>query len=201
MARRLTASAVERTIARFGETLTKAGLLAPAVASDDTRDLWPRRADPGRDLEVVGSLWGEYLTWVNGELGQRYGVSFPIDEILERNLADLTPFLPPRGRLLLVGDIGVGCLQPIGEDIGEIKRMYVKPDARGAGVGRRLLEGLLEAAEEAGCHRVRLDSVRFMDAAHALYRGAGFVEIEPYEESEIPPEFWHLWVFMERVRP
>ena len=39
-----------------------------------------------------------------------------------------------------------------------------------------------------------------MEAAHRLYRSAGFKEIEPYEQSEIPPEAWDHWVFMERVR-
>ncbi len=159
-----------------------------------------RQADPDRDLAVVRALWSDYLAWVNVELGQRYGISFPIDEILERNLADLTPFQPPRGRLLLADDVGIGALQPIGDEVGEIKRMFVSPAARGGGVGRRLLEGLLAGADDVGYRRVRLDSVRFMDAAHALYRSAGFVEIAPYEQSEIPPEYWDRWLFMERVR-
>jgi GNAT superfamily N-acetyltransferase len=157
-----------------------------------------RQADP-EELGVIRSLWVDYLTWVNGELDRRYGINFAIAEIIERNLADLTPFQPPRGRLLLIGEVGIGCLQPIGEDIGEIKRMYVHPDARGAGLGRRLLDGLLAAATDVGYRRVLLDSVRFMESAHALYRSAGFTEIEPYEQSEIPPEYWEHWVFMERT--
>jgi hypothetical protein len=36
-----------------------------------------------------------------------------------------------------------------------------------------------------------------MHTAHALYRSAGFVERGPYDESEIPPEFWPYWIFME----
>jgi GNAT superfamily N-acetyltransferase len=114
--------------------------------------------------------------------------------------ADLAPFQPPHGRLLLADDVGVGCLRPIGGGVGELKRMYVGPEARGAGLGRSLLGALLEAAETAGYERVRLDSVRFMEAAHRLYRSAGFTEIQPYEQSEIPPEFRGHWVFMERVR-
>lgn len=58
------------------------------------------------DLRIVRSLWSNYLTWVNAEVHDRYGISFDIDEILERNLAALTPFQPPGGRLLLVGDDG-----------------------------------------------------------------------------------------------
>ncbi len=156
------------------------------------------QADPSRDLDVVRSLWSDYLTWVNAEVNDRYGISFEIDEILERNLADLTPFQPPGGRLLLAGDVGIGCLQSIGEEVGEIKRLYVHPDARGTGLGRRLLEGLLEAADDMGHRRVRLDSVRFMQAAHSLYHSAGFVEIGPYEQSEIPPEVWDLFIDPDR---
>lgn len=158
-----------------------------------------RQADPTRDLGVVRALWSDYLTWVNAGVHDRYGIAFDIDEILERNLSDLTPFQPPGGRLLLADDVGIGCLRGIGEDVGEIKRMYVHPDARGAGLGRRLLGGLLDAADEIGYQRVRLDSVRFMEAAHSLYRSAGFVDIAPYEQSEIPAEFWDHWVFMERA--
>ncbi len=174
--------------------------MAATGASGETGIGQLHQADPGEDLGVVGSMWGDYLAWVNGELDRRYGISFPIAEILERNLADLTPLQPPRGRLLLIGEVGVGCLQPIGEDIGEIKRMYVRPDVRGAGLGRRLLDGLVTSADEVGYRRVRLDSVRFMETAHALYRSAGFTEIEPYEQNEIPPEYWEHWVFMERPR-
>ena len=157
-----------------------------------------RQADPAADADVLRRLWWEYLHWADGELRRLYGVSMPMDEILEENLADPSPFLPPHGRLLLAGDVGVGCLRRIGEGVGEIKRMYVRPDQRGTGLGRRLLDELLLAADQQGYGTVRLDSVRFMHAAHSLYRSAGFVEISPYAESEIPPELWPHWVFMER---
>lgn len=168
---------------------------SPAVSPQPAR---LRQAGPDRDLAVVRSLWNDYLTWVNVGLEECYGISFDMDEILERNLADLTPFQPPHGRLLVADDVGIGCLRAIGDGIGEIKRMYVHPDARGTGLGRRLLDGLLEAADDLGYQRIRLDSVRFMEAAHCLYRSAGFTEIDPYKQSEIPPEFWGHWIFMER---
>jgi hypothetical protein len=49
-----------------------------------------------------------------------------------------------------------------------------------------------------GYPRIRLDSARFMKAAHSLYRSAGFQEIDPYPESEIPAKFQEHWVFMEK---
>jgi hypothetical protein len=63
-----------------------------------------------------------------------------------------------------------------------------------------MLETLIEAAEAAGYQRIRLDSPDFMTAAHGLYRSGGFVDIDPYPESEIPDQYKPYWVFMERTR-
>lgn len=160
-----------------------------------------RQARVDEDHTALRGLWGEYLAWVNAELDERYGINFPIEEVLERNLADLSAFAPPAGRLLLAFDsgrpIGIACLHALSDEVGEVKRMYVQPSARGSGVGRQLLTGLLMGAREVGYRRVCLDSARFMNAAHGLYRSNGFVDIEPYKQSEIPPEFWPYWVFME----
>ncbi len=84
-------------------------------------------------------------------------------------------------------------------DTAEIKRMYVQPSHRGAGVGRALLDELITAAGRTGYERVRLDSPDFMTAAHGLYRASGFVDIGPYPESEIPDAYKSHWVFMERT--
>ena len=76
--------------------------------------------------------------------------------------------------------------------------MYVRPDFRGTGLGRALLDALLAEARQVGYATIRLDSAGFMKTAHALYRAAGFEEIEPYPESEIPPDFQKHWVFMQK---
>jgi GNAT superfamily N-acetyltransferase len=75
--------------------------------------------------------------------------------------------------------------------------MYVRPAFRRKGIGRALAQRLISEARGIGYASIRLDSTRFMKAAHALYRSLGFREIEPYPESEIPPEFQSHWVFME----
>lgn len=77
--------------------------------------------------------------------------------------------------------------------------MYVRKEYRGSGIGRTLLGKLIEKAKEIGYPRIRLDSARFMHAAHSLYRSSGFYEIDPYPESEIPGEFQSNWVFMEKA--
>ena len=61
-----------------------------------------------------------------------------------------------------------------------------------------MLELILEAARSSGYTSIRLDSPDFMEAAHALYRKSGFIQRDPYSESEIPPEYRGFWVFMER---
>jgi GNAT superfamily N-acetyltransferase len=150
----------------------------------------------------VRELFWEYLQWANSRVNEEFGVDFDIQSMLEQNMLELEKFSPPHGRLLLAeheGQItGLACMRRIREDIGEIKRMYVRPGFRGKGIGKALLEGLVNEAREIGYPRIRLDSARFMKEAHSLYRSAGFQEIDPYPESEIPAEFQKHWIFMEK---
>ena len=154
-----------------------------------------------RDRPLVESLWLEYLTWGNDGLQARYGFRLPVDEAVQHDLATVDKFAPPDGRLLLAfangSAVATGCMKRIGAWTVEIKRMFVKPSHRQAGLGRAVLDRLLGAAREAGYSRVRQDSPDFMTAAHGLYRSSGFVEIGPYPQSEIPDEYKPHWVFME----
>ena len=161
-----------------------------------------RQADPLGDVGAIRELWTEYLHWGNAQVGEHYGLSLPIADMLEGNLADLSRFVPPRGGLLLaIRDDrvhGVGAFQPLSSEVAEVKRMYVRPAARGTGLGRALLHGLIDATSAAGYRSVRLDTAGFMQAAQALYRSAGFQAIAPYPESEVPPELHRDWLFLER---
>lgn len=161
------------------------------------------QAETKEQRDHVRALFWEYLQWANAMVEREFGITFDIATMLERDMEDLAKLSPPSGRLLLAvceGEVaGMGCMRKIGHDTGEIKRMYVRPAFRGKGVGRALVNALLSEASIIGYPRVRLDSARFMTAAHALYRATGFEEIAAYEGSEIPQAFQAHWVFMEKT--
>ena len=159
-------------------------------------------AHKGQHAQPIRELFWEYLQWANAKVEENFRVSFDIAAMLEDDMNTLDKFMPPKGRLLLgyVEDqpMGIACLKSLTDSIGEVKRMYVRPQARKKGLGRALLTQLLEEARQIGNKRVCLDSARFMLEAHQLYRTNGFREIEAYEGSEIPKEFQSNWIFMER---
>jgi ribosomal protein S18 acetylase RimI-like enzyme len=99
-------------------------------------------------------------------------------------------YAPPSGALLLARRTGepIGCVGVRASEgrICELKRLYVRPQGRGGGVGRALTEAAIAAARELGYERMRLDTVPAMEDARALYRSLGFREIEPYRHNPIP---------------
>ena len=74
-------------------------------------------------------------------------------------------------------------LRRFAAEIGEMKRMYVRPAFRGTGLGRELAERLIAEARGAGYKLLRLDSLPRMERAIAMYRGLGFCEIPRYSDN------------------
>jgi len=153
----------------------------------------------------VRELFSEYLEWANGVLRLEYGIVLEIGTMLEDDMHAAGKYAPPRGCLLLAridtALAGCGCMRQIGPEVAELKRMYVRPEFRRRGIGQALAAEILDRARLAGYARIRLDSVRFMREAHALYQAAGFREVAPYAGSEIPEQYRRHWVFMERALP
>jgi GNAT superfamily N-acetyltransferase len=126
----------------------------------------------------------------------------PASELIEAMLEELVPlygridtgrvptarpeeFAPPLGIFLVGFDdarrpVCGGGVKRLGPEVGEIKRMFVVPEARGRGVARLLLRALEAAARELGYSRVRLDTGPKQPRAEALYRDAGYREIADY---------------------
>jgi putative acetyltransferase len=96
---------------------------------------------------------------------------------------------PPHGCLWLAGrdQSWMGCcgLRRFSDEVCEMKRLYVRPSARGADLGRRLIERLLTTARTLGYRRMVLDTLEDMIAAQALYRSFGFRPTEPYYHNPI----------------
>ena len=129
-------------------------------------------------------LIAEYLHWIAEGARREYGLGFDVAAMIESDLSDREKFHPPHGRFYLVQDgeafAGVGCLKRLDAQTGEIQRMYVRPETRGRGAGRLIVERLVADARSIGYRRLRLESLKFLAAAHALYRAVGFREIDPY---------------------
>lgn len=136
---------------------------------------------PG-DLSVVRDLLREYQRSVGVDL---------LFEDFEGELAGLPGhYARPGGRLFLVREgseaAGCGALRPLAPDLGEMMRMWIRPQLRGRGLGRDLAQALLSGAREAGYRTVRLNTLAIMPEARALYRSLGFVQVDPQAGRQLP---------------
>jgi ribosomal protein S18 acetylase RimI-like enzyme len=77
------------------------------------------------------------------------------------------------------------CAGSLGVDCCEMKRLYVAPEARGTGLGTRLVEAVVAEAERRGYREMRLDTLPSMTTAQALYRALGFEPMEPYYHTPV----------------
>ena len=147
------------------------------------------QAETGKNLELARNIFKEYAA----------SLDFDLDfQDFEEELSDLPgQYASPEGCLLVAmyGDRPAGCigLRKISHVICEMKRLYVKQQFRGLGIGRALAEAIIKEAREIKYARMRLDTVPSMEKARALYVWLGFKKIRPYRYNPIPgPEFMEL---------
>lgn len=168
---------------------------------DPGRQVTLREAIPGADDDAVAALMVDYLDWALRRLREEYGVDDPPTEpALVRG--SLASFRRPEGLTVLAEGhgraVGVGALRRHRADVAEVKRMYVIPQARREHVGSAILDLLIEEARAMSARVLRLDTCRFMTDAQRLYRSRGFIERDPYPETEIPPRIQQHWLFFEK---
>jgi len=150
------------------------------MSGDDTGVLVRVAVSPG-DIASVRALFQEYAASLD------YDTCF---EGFEQEVEEFPGAYARPGGLLLVAHLGaqaVGAigLLPAGPGRAEMKRLYVRPTARGCGFGRQLVVMLLEHARRLGYHRVELESLPRMKAARALYCDLGFQRTDEGNDSEI----------------
>jgi putative acetyltransferase len=125
------------------------------------------------DADIVRGLLREY--------GDSLGVDLSFQDF-ETELADPLAFY----ELVLLADDACVALRRIDARTCEMKRLYVRPAARGRGLGRALAEAVIAAARTRGYERMLLDTLPTMRAAQALYGSLGFREREPYRHNPVP---------------
>lgn len=141
-----------------------------------------READGIADIEAIRLLFEEYA--------QSLGVDLSFQGFGEEVASLPGAYSAPGGRLFLAADEerAVGCVgvRPLENGICEMKRLYVRPEARGRGVARKLAETAIAFGTSANYHAMRLDTLPTMAAAQVLYRQLGFREVAPYRYNPVP---------------
>ena len=140
------------------------------------------RATTDEDIEAARTLFNEYAAGL--------GISLCFQNF-DHELKNLPgDYALPDGRLLLASDHDqiAGCIamRKLAPNICEMKRLFVRPAYRGTGLGRVLVNTIIDEARKLGYTHMRLDTIPGkMDKAIALYQSIGFVEIEPYCKNPV----------------
>ena len=149
-------------------------------------EIVPVHGDDDAALAEVRTLFREYAATLGVDL---------CFQNFEAELAGLPgEYAQPLGTLLLArvngASAGCGALRALADvdyaNACEMKRLYVRTDFRGYGLGRRLAQALMDHAEGAGYRHLLLDTLDDMEAARGLYASLGFEEIPPYYYNPIP---------------
>jgi len=154
-------------------------------------DIRPARS--ATDMDVAREMFREYQQWLDVDL---------CFQDFDGELAGLPgKYAPPEGEIFIAraGEAiaGIVAARPVGDPAdkrSEMKRMYVREEWRGHGLGRMLADLVVDFAATAGYRSMVLDTLRHLETAVGMYGRMGFVETEPYYENPLPGV-----VYMEKI--
>jgi len=154
-------------------------------------DIRPARS--ATDMDVAREMFREYQQWLDVDL---------CFQDFDSELAGLPgKYAPPEGEIFISRDAdaiaGIVALRPVGDPAdkrSEMKRLYVRENWRGHGLGRMLADLAVDFARTAGYRFMVLDTLRRLETAVGMYGRMGFVETEPYYENPLPGV-----VYMEKI--
>jgi len=134
---------------------------------------------------VIRSAQAEDIPEVR-TLFQEYADSLGVDLCFQNFARELAELPGNYETILLVPNAACVALRPLSPEIGEMKRLYVRPQYRGQGLGRQLTEAIISQARVKGYRSLRLDTLPQLQTAIAMYRRLGFREIDPYNSNPVP---------------
>lgn len=154
-----------------------------------------------KDKDEFQGLLYEYYHGVLPAFEAVGGPALSAQEMTDGSMAHLDEMLPPDGRLVLARRkggrlIGCGALRQIRPDAVEMKRMFVRPEARGLGLGRQLFQVRIDEARKMGCRYVFADTFKGNRPMLSMYERFGFEYIPRYAENANPPEFEPYLVYL-----
>jgi putative acetyltransferase len=140
------------------------------------------------ELTAIREMFNEYASWL-GSVFAGTGLKLVLAQIAREGRELPGEYQPPQGALLIArGDdrpVGMVALRRLDIDRCEMKRLYVRPEVRGAGLGRRLAERVIAEARRLGYREMVLDTLPAMHEAQRMYVALGFRDIAPYYESPL----------------
>lgn len=148
-----------------------------------------RALETPEDVLALEPIVLEFFRIVCGSLKSDFDIQLSPEEPTGNMMATPEQFVPPLGRgYVAEADgalMGMIFLKPLRDDVYEIKRLYLRNEARGQGVGKRLVRHVVDVASDLGASDLYLDSIPSLSAAISLYEAEGFAHTTPYAGSEI----------------
>lgn len=146
------------------------------MSERDSINISPART--AEELKVTATLFAAYA--------DSLGINLAFQEFATELQSLPGKYAPPTGEILIArttdgGPVGCVALRPLGSDgCSEMKRLYIVPEGRGLGIGKKLVSAIIEVSMSMNYREIKLDTLPHMVEAISLYKRAGFVETRPY---------------------